>query len=1573
MKKENPIRLSPRVVGLCLFLGAVLLATVILNLPASAEPPEPTPTVYPQPTAAPTLAVEPDYAYLDTSEIVWKSPVRLPSAARGWTPIMTEDFEGTFPDGKWTLLGDPGWSRETYRWHGAWWSGYCAGGGTNGVYPPGPYPNNMSAWMIYGPFDLSTATDAELRFYYWLQSEAGYDYFKYYASIDGTNFYGFRTSGDISDWRFGKLELNCVPGLGDVTGQSSVWIAFKFDSDSSVAYEGAYVDDIELGAVIDGWPAETVYKTDCDNEKNAPHTGEPDWDMFAPVQCMFRDNALHPIEFNIVVPSPLPSFTTAQLNLYVWDVDEQDPDCPERDEVYFNETQVGYLTGANDVWSTTVLDIPKGLVQQGNNLVEIHINTTGCLYQGRERWCTGVDWAELVLDGGGGTAFIRSWAPLRDCWWPGSTQAVLVEVDTSLSSQEVTVEVNVLDPRFLPPYNLVGASQTDTIHGTQDDEFIFNLDIPPDAMTGDYILQVIVYDTSSYTQNDYDEKTIRIDPTCGTPTPVVPLTVECGADPEVTKVGHTVSFTSTVSGGTPPYSYSWDFDDGGTSDLQNPTHTYTATGTYHACVTVTDYLENEEECCVDITVESETQIWKEGGWIDYAPSGMPDFDQRQDLWDNPKGSGVWSYCGPVAVANCLWWFDSKFEPNPVPPPTINDNYPLVQSYSPGQWDDHNPLNLIPFVDDLAWRMDCDGQRTGGTWSGTYVDDMYAAILQYLADRELDDNYAVMMVEKPTFDWVAAEVEKCEDVILLLGFWTWDYEMGWERVGGHYVTTAGVDWVNRNIAFSNPIKDSAESGWPGRVLDGTIITHDHSGEDPNNRTVHNDAGNISHDIYDVVSTDSPGGTWGLADYAISYQQIKNFFGQNFPRDLPQEFKPKRERRAYAGAEIQTEVEYAIAISPIENPPCTVDGDKTANPDQVEAGDEVTVILTLHGRGDCPTIEEHADVMLVIDRSGSMDDDGWDPTIGDYQPIGDAKIAAKTFVDMLNLSPGADQVGLVSYASSATLDWPLSRSAADVRTAIEGLSASGRTNIADGINKAQEELESVHHDPNNTPVIILMSDGKHNEPPDTSPGPAADAAKAKGTRIITIGLGTDVDEAELRGLASSLGDYYYAPTRSELEYIYQQIAGSIIGAPATNITLVDKLSCEVTLVPGSFTGSPLPTVTDKTLTWNIPLLRRGQTKTFSYRVKTSPTAEGQVCLNESTKATYTDSNGYLATLTYDPACVTVKPQLHDSYCKDHDTDDGSVPSNPNGEAWWESPDIWVRHQQDGVREHQNPKGCQINYVYATVRNRGNTTMTNIEVDLYWAVGAAAIPWPGGWTKIGTATIPSLPPWSTATINLPWHPLESGHYCFLARIHSAQDLVKHEGLVPFDNNLCQRNVQVLDPEETEHDNPIIIGNPYSDTVHTDVEFDSDQYPIDGSAVVTMDQATFDKWQDAGGDLDGGEVITGTSSVSLDVSPHSSASVLSASTSVWPSYLFHLGSSSYSSASALSASTGRIAACIGRIPLGANEEITMTISLEVPPESAPELGVRQKIDGEDVGGSTYGPPTPFHIYLPLILRNYP
>lgn len=102
-----------------------------------------------------------------------------------------------------------------------------------------------------------------------------------------------------------------------------------------------------------------------------------------------------------------------------------------------------------------------------------------------------------------------------------------------------------------------------------------------------------------------------------------------------------------------------------------------------------------------------TQTWIfKPQYVDYAPSGVPDFSQKQSgpapigWWKNPV-TGKWSWCGPTAVANSLWWMDSRFETSTTPPPTKNDTFPLVQSYNPGVWDDHDPRNVHYLIEHLA--------------------------------------------------------------------------------------------------------------------------------------------------------------------------------------------------------------------------------------------------------------------------------------------------------------------------------------------------------------------------------------------------------------------------------------------------------------------------------------------------------------------------------------------------------------------------------------------------------------------------------------------------------------------------------------------------------------------------------------------------------------------------------------------------------------------------------------------------------------------------------------------------------
>ena len=173
-----------------------------------------------------------------------------------WSLIINEGFEGKFPpvgsswrifDGDGRTNGEYFWDDTRFKSRTGRWSAWPARGGANSLSPAiSNYQNNMRSWMIYGPFSLSGATDAELLFSYWNKSEIRSDWLVWAASVDGTNFYGSGVSGDSDGWRDVNFNLRNVPTLGNLTGQSSVWIAFSFISDRSITRKGPFIDDIYL-------------------------------------------------------------------------------------------------------------------------------------------------------------------------------------------------------------------------------------------------------------------------------------------------------------------------------------------------------------------------------------------------------------------------------------------------------------------------------------------------------------------------------------------------------------------------------------------------------------------------------------------------------------------------------------------------------------------------------------------------------------------------------------------------------------------------------------------------------------------------------------------------------------------------------------------------------------------------------------------------------------------------------------------------------------------------------------------------------------------------------------------------------------------------------------------------------------------------------------------------------------------------------------------------------------------------------------------------------------------------------
>ncbi|MGB9911261.1 MAG: SdrD B-like domain-containing protein [Microgenomates group bacterium] len=73
-----------------------------------------------------------------------------------------------------------------------------------------------------------------------------------------------------------------------------------------------------------------------------------------------------------------------------------------------------------------------------------------------------------------------------------------------------------------------------------------------------------------------------------------PLIANFSANPLTICKGDTVQFTDLTTGGNSPYSYNWNFGDGGSSTLKNPTHQYNTIGTFDVSLTVTDSSGNSD-------------------------------------------------------------------------------------------------------------------------------------------------------------------------------------------------------------------------------------------------------------------------------------------------------------------------------------------------------------------------------------------------------------------------------------------------------------------------------------------------------------------------------------------------------------------------------------------------------------------------------------------------------------------------------------------------------------------------------------------------------------------------------------------------------------------------------------------------------------------------------------------------------------------------------------------------------------------------------------------------------------------
>lgn len=211
----------------------------------------------------------------------------------------------------------------------------------------------------------------------------------------------------------------------------------------------------------------------------------------------------------------------------------------------------------------------------------------------------------------------------------------------------------------------------------------------------------------------------------------------------------------------------------------------------------------------------------------------------------------------------------------------------------------------------------------------------------------------------------------------------------------------------------------------------------------------------------------------------------------------------------------------------------------------------------GEGKAPVKASGIDIAVAVDLSGSMLAEDFELDGERVNRIAIAKDVLRSFIEQRP----SDRFGLVVFAGRAYIAAPptldhdfLLRNL----TRLDTLNEQG-TAIGSALSTAVNRLRDL---PSKSRIVVLMTDGQNNSgniPPLT----AADAAKALGVKVYTIGVGTrgtaptpvgydpfgrkvyrqvpvDIDEDTLTQIAERTGGKYYrADTTKTLRAIYAEI--------------------------------------------------------------------------------------------------------------------------------------------------------------------------------------------------------------------------------------------------------------------------------------------------------------------------------------------------------------------------------------------------------------------------------------------------
>jgi Mg-chelatase subunit ChlD len=198
----------------------------------------------------------------------------------------------------------------------------------------------------------------------------------------------------------------------------------------------------------------------------------------------------------------------------------------------------------------------------------------------------------------------------------------------------------------------------------------------------------------------------------------------------------------------------------------------------------------------------------------------------------------------------------------------------------------------------------------------------------------------------------------------------------------------------------------------------------------------------------------------------------------------------------------------------------------------------------------------DMALVLDSSGSIDS----------TELAQMKTAMNDFVDAF-LPATPTQIAVVDFDSSGFVTQGFTNNVTDLQNAINATTSGGFTNWDDALYDARTLFPNRAANPD---LIVFATDGnptaRFGHPPNPTPATSvseylsmlsaieeADAARGAGTRIISLGIGNDLDTNNLIAVSSS--DAVYTSGFSTLADTLADLAEELCGGTITVHKVID----------------------------------------------------------------------------------------------------------------------------------------------------------------------------------------------------------------------------------------------------------------------------------------------------------------------------------------------------------------------------------------------------------------------------------